>query len=129
MERDGWVHMQEGAFHSTRDGRRTERPEIWERRNTDGSILLRRSTDAISIRHPGGPYVESFRLVLSSGAELPLPGAGWADWDQAGRLVFARDGRLFAATVENGQLAERELLDLNANVPTEVEALESARQW
>ena len=73
--------------------------------------------------------MESFRLVLSSGAELPLPGAGWADWDQAGRLVFARDGRLFAATVENGQLAERELLDLNANVPTEVEALESARQW
>jgi len=71
MERDGWVLMQEGAFHSTRDGRRTERPEIWERRNTDGSILLRRSTDAISFRHPGGPYVESFRLVLSSGAELP----------------------------------------------------------
>ncbi len=66
---------------------------------------------------------------LSSGAELPLPGAGWADWDQAGRLVFARDGRLLAATVENGQLAERELLDLNANVPTEVEALESARPW
>ena len=119
MERDGWVLVQEGAFHSTRDGWRTERPEIWERR----------STDAISFQHPGGPYVESFRLVLSSGAELPLPGAGWADWDQAGRLVFARDGRLSAATVENGQLAERELLDLNANVPTEVEALESARQW
>jgi hypothetical protein len=129
MERDGWVLVQEGAFHSTRDGRRTERLEIWERRNTDGFILLRRSTDAISFRHPGGPYVEAFRLVLSSGAELPLPGAGWADWDRAGRLVFWRDGRLFAATVENGQLAERELLDLNANVPTEVEALESARQW
>ena len=100
-----------------------------ERRNTDGSILLRRSADAISFRHPAGSYVESFLLVLSSGAELPLSGAGWADWDQAGRSVFARDGRLFAATVENGQLAERELLDLNANVPTEVEALESARQW
>ena len=60
---------------------------------------------------------------------MPLSGAGWADWDQGGRLVFARDGRLFAANLENEQVAETELLDLNANIPTEVEAAESARQW
>jgi hypothetical protein len=44
-------------------------------------------------------------------------------------LVFARDGPLFAATVEDGRLAERKMLDLRANVPTELEALEPARQW
>jgi hypothetical protein len=56
------------------------------------------------------------------------PGASWAERDRAARLVFARDGRSLAATVGNGRLAERALLDLNANVPTEVEALESDRQ-
>jgi hypothetical protein len=129
MERDGWVLVQEGAFRSTRHGWRTERAEIWERQNKARSVLLRRSTDAISFRHPGGPYLESFRLLLGSGAELPLPGASWADWDHAGRLILARDGRLFAATVESEQLLERELIDLNANVPIQVEPPDFASQW
>src|SRR5207244_4043145 len=105
MERDGWVLVQEGEFTSTRIGWRTERPEVWERRSQASSILLRRSTDAISFKHPGGPYLESFRVVLDIG-ELPLRDASWADWDQAGRLVFARAGRLLAGVVEGGRIVE-----------------------
>ena len=73
--------------------------------------------------------MESFRLVLNSQEELPLQGASWADWDQAGRLVFARGGSLFAGKVESGRLIETELIDLSANVPSPVEAPESARKW
>ena len=129
MERDGWVLVQQGVYHSQRDGWTTERPEIWERRGRADSVLLRRSTDAIDFRHPGGPYIESFRLVLNSETELPLPGAVWAEWDQAGRLVLARDGRLFAATIKGERLVERQLIDLNPNVPADVETPDFASRW
>jgi hypothetical protein len=63
------------------------------------------------------------------GSEILLQGASWADWDQAGRLVYVRAGRLFAGKVENGQLVERELLDLNPNRPTRVNTPDFAKQW
>jgi hypothetical protein len=129
MERDGWTLIQTGAFVWRRNRWRTERPEIWEHKHPAGSSLLIRSTDAISFTHPGGPYLESFRLVLKSGEEMSLPAASWADWDQAGRLVLARDGALYAATSVSGRIVERQLIDLNANAPTQVEAPEFARHW
>jgi hypothetical protein len=128
LQRDGWVLKQEGVFTSTRNGWKTERTEVWERSNSANSTVLRRSTDAISFERAGGPYLESFRLQLDSG-ELPLQDAHWADWDQAGRLVIAKGGKLFAVTVVSGQLVERELIDLNSNVPRQVETPESAKQW
>jgi hypothetical protein len=128
MERDGWVLVQEGRFVSTRHGWRTERPDIWERRSQASSMLLRRTTDAISFKHPGGPYLESFRLVLDAG-DFPLEDASWADWDQAGRLVFARAGRLFAGAVESGRVVERELINLNTNTPSQVVPPEFATRW
>lgn len=128
MERDGWVLIQEGAFISTANGCKTEQAEVWERRSPAGSILLRRNTDAISFEHPGGPYLESFRLVFNTGEQLLLE-ASWADWDQAGRLIFARGGILFTGEIERGQLVERELLDLNANVPCQVKAPAFAQKW
>jgi hypothetical protein len=128
MERDGWVLVREGVFPPTRNGWRTERAEVWERQSPSAPIVLRRSTDAICFKRAGGPYLESFRLIQDSG-ELPVPGAGWADWDQAGRLVFVREGRVFAGAVEGGRLVERELIDLNANAPSRLEAPESATRW
>lgn len=128
MKRDGWVLVQEGSFAHTRNGWTTERPERWERKNPAGSGLLRRSWDSISYYRPGGVYVETFQLAIDS-AELPIPGATWADWDPSGRLIFAREGRLFAGQVEDGQFAERELIDLNPHMPCPVEPPDSARRW
>lgn len=128
MERDGWTLLQQGVFPMTRRGWKTERSEVWERKCPKSFILLRRSLDAISFNHPGGPYLESFRMVGSAG-EIPLRDATWADWDQAGRLVFARAGRLYAAVVEKDRVVERELIDLNPNTPTEVEAPPHAKRW
>jgi hypothetical protein len=98
MSRDGWALIQEGSYpYSFKRGWQTERPEIWERISGDGKVRLRLKLDAIDFEQPGGPYVETFSLCLSDGAEVPIKGARWADWDQSGRLVFARDGLLFAA--------------------------------
>jgi hypothetical protein len=127
MARDGWVLRQAGDFRSAGYGWRTEQPEVWER--DAGGVVLRRQTDAISFTTPGGPYVESFRLLLPSGAEVPIPGAAWADWDHAGRLVFARGGKLYVASPEGTDLVERELIDLNGNRPARVPPPAGATHW
>lgn len=85
--------------------------------------------DAISFTTPGGPYVESFRVLLPSGDEIPIPGAAWADWDSARRLVFAREGKLFGASVRSAGLDERELIDLNGNEPSRLPPPEEATHW
>jgi hypothetical protein len=130
MARDGWSLIQEGAYpFSLRRGWKTERPEIWERLSQDGATILRRRLDAICFEKLGGPYVESFWLILDSGMEMPLPRAQWADWDQSGRLIFARDGKLYSGALEGARIVEHELVDLNSNTPTNVEPPEWATRW
>jgi len=58
----------------------------------------------------------------------PLDGASWADWDQQGRLVFAKDGKLFGARAIGRP--ELELLaDFNGHKPARITAPERARTW
>lgn len=130
MSRDGWVLKRDGVYAPAGGlGWRTEQAEVWERPGFVGGHVLCRRTDAISFTTPGGPYIESFRLLLAGGGEASIPDASWADRDQAGRLVFARGGKLFAGEVAGGQLAERELTDLSANQPERVVALPEAVKW
>ncbi len=57
--------------------------------------------------------------------------AAWADFDQDGRLVFAKEGRLFAledprsVDIDKAKL----LIDLNKREPSRVIAPPSARKW
>jgi len=54
----------------------------------------------------------------------------WADWDQKGRFVIARDGCIFRGQVEvDGSIAERKLLDLNSEKPTPQVAPHWATGW
>jgi len=54
----------------------------------------------------------------------------WADWDQKGRFVIARDGCIFRGQVEvDGSIAERKLLDLNSEKPTPHVAPHWATAW
>ena len=129
MKRDGWTMVQEGSFPHTISGWRTEQTEIWERPAPDGHARLRVTTVGIDFRVPGGPYVETFALYLSSGAVVPIEGAKWADWDQAGRLAFARDGRLFRGEIHDGRIVEKFLIDLNPNRPYALQAPDHARRW
>jgi hypothetical protein len=84
MLRDGWTRSK-GA-----------EPEMWEHRNPAGDLTLmmviRSNTD---FQAYGGRYVIEYAVrIETDGPEVALGQATWADWDQGGRLVIARDGRL-----------------------------------
>jgi hypothetical protein len=62
-------------------------------------------------------------------AERSFEGVTWADFDHRGRLVFAKEGKLFAVP-EVGRTDEPALLlDLNDRKPARLVAPPSARKW
>jgi hypothetical protein len=82
--RDGWTRR-EGTV-----------PETWERRSpSDDMTLAMRIVTNIDFRAYGGRYVIEYAVRTNpDGQEVELGRATWADWDQRGRLIVARDGRL-----------------------------------
>jgi hypothetical protein len=82
----------------------------------------------------------TFALVNSGGGggkdSLPVPGATWADWDQRGRLVYAKEGKLFAVNVAatlpaagGAALPSVELADFNPSKPHRTKSPAWARKW
>ena len=68
-----------------------------------------------------GPFVRT---------ELPIDNAEWADWDHRGRLVFTRQGKLFAGELDaTGGMTPRELADFNADTFEPKVAPAWAREW
>ena len=64
------------------------------------------------------------------GELTPLEGATWADWDQRGRLVYGKAGKLFAMDVnERGTGDPTELADFNNRRPEPREAPAWATVW
>ena len=101
-------------------------PEIREKRNPKGShaIQLTRSIESLD-------YSEQFEITFTGQSKImPIDRASWVDWDQQGRLVFARDGKIFAGDIdEEGHLVERELTDLNSSKPEPIPAPDWAVNW
>ncbi len=68
--------------------------------------------------------------VNPSSAFSKLDGATWADFDRRGRLVIAKEGKLFIASItDDGNLSLSELADFNALRPEQVETPGWARRW
>jgi hypothetical protein len=129
MARDGWKLIQPGRYPWKGGRPRTERPEVWTREAPNGTGTLVESLDELDFKAWGGPYITSFSVRRPGKADVPITGARWADWDQAGRLVFAREGRLFSGVVQANGLRETLLADLNSNKPRPLEAPEWATRW
>jgi hypothetical protein len=70
--------------------------------------------------------VEYAVLPKSNGEMIPLGAASWADWDQRGRLVVARDGRLCELDQSAGL---REIADFNPQEPDPQASPPHARVW
>src|SRR5260221_5060085 len=102
LELHGWVGVQRGNF---RAGFLFDPPEIWERR-VEGHVL-RRTVLGWDAKVSSG-WIELFDI---DGRDLPR--TTWADFDQRGRVVYARDGKLFTGH-------DRELADFNAMTPEPV---------
>jgi hypothetical protein len=73
----------------------------------------------------------AFALQDDRRGELtPLEGAIWADWDQRGRLVYAKDGKLFALEITGQHPGNPiELADFNNARPEPREAPAWATVW
>ncbi|HEU4414240.1 MAG TPA: hypothetical protein VFT65_05605 [Candidatus Angelobacter sp.] len=128
LERDGWNLKQKWVVENQGYPKMflTRNPEIREKTSPDGSHLIRltRSIETLD-------YAEEFAVSKSGQSKMTeLDRASWADWDQRGRLVFARDGKVFAGHLsEDGPVLERELIDLNPSKPIALPAPDWASQW
>jgi len=127
LERDGWVKKQEwevqyrgpnGLFETTSPG-------IFEKKNREGnqSIRLLRTIQVLD-------YSETFSIIFrQSSKEITIEQCGWADWDQSGRLVFARHGKLFAGWLNRSDLEFQLLRDFNREKPKSVSPPSWAKHW
>jgi len=107
---------------STDSGHITDAPEIREKARPIGgdTLVMTLHLDKFARRY-------KFRLRET---RLPaLNGAEWADWDQRGRLAFARDGKLVVAEKAGERWTVRGLADFNAQKPEAMVAPAWATEW
>jgi hypothetical protein len=103
----------EQTWEWARDGRRlrTRVPEIMSRGHATHSLRVVKQR-----AYDGTRREERFHVAACDGSTLPLDGADWVDWDQAGRLVVLRHGAVSVADVADGRVQPlRELIDLTAD--------------
>jgi len=125
LERDGWVLDQEWEGREISHGYETIRPEIMSRKHPSKPITL--VMEFSMTRYPG-----RYRFAIENldGLRAEVGNAGWADWDHRGRLVYASEGRIFAAKVSSDCVIDsRQLADFNDRRHESVVAPAWARKW
>lgn len=128
LERDGWRLLTKWQVENRGFPKlfRTIQPELRERVNPSGThaISLTRSIECLD-------YAEEFSVRdLKSAMTWNIGGASWVDWDQQGRLVIARDGKIFVASISNnGRLSEKLVVDLNSSKPEPLPPPDWATRW
>lgn len=81
------------------------------------------------IRTTAGHSVHDFKVIDAAGNDFDIAGASCADWDQSGRLVYTRDGKVFAGEVTAIGIAEHELADFNGNKFEPIDSPDWAKSW
>lgn len=127
LTRDGWRVVQPWrvSFKGLRECYVTEQPEVRVRRHPAKPfhIELTRRIDRLA-------YTERFRVVGASGeALLAQEGFEWVEWDQRGRLVVLRAGRILIARDGAAGLILEELVDLNPQEPRSIPPSDWSREW
>jgi hypothetical protein len=132
LMRDGWKLEQKGRFrHSWSSGWTTKQEEIFSKRSICGRYDLLMTTERIDFEAYGGPYVLAFHLrPTQDDGWVSLGSATWADWDHRGRLIMAKDGRLFHCEMrDSGRIVPHLLYDFNDDKPQPVESPPEASDW
>jgi len=93
------------------------------------NLVLRMELEDIDFRKTGSYHFGYLLMRESDGEWLHVVDAHWADWDHYGRLVYAREGKLFAAKADEEKVDSVELADFTANQPKRVAAPHQAKQW
>ena len=92
---------------------------------SNGELVLRNSAPRTHPDHPLGPLEVTSGSPPSRAGEEQIEGADWAGRGQDGKLVFARDGRLYRRV----RAADREVADLREIEPSPDEAPAWAFAW
>jgi hypothetical protein len=90
-----------------------DRPDIWYKRL--GNYALQKHY--FGFRAQRGAIQKFILVDRRTSQKFDLTKTTWADVDQQGRLVLAKEGKLFSGVVSDGELALTELADFNANKP------------
>ncbi len=136
--RGGWQLVQRGRFglerlpdnvpvHGLPACGITHQPVIWQKYSLDHRYCLVEE----SYREPDFK-VESLTYLVntSTGDQQLIEGTTWIDWDQRGRLAFARTGKLFASLDATGDpLQVEEIADFNSSTPAPVIAPYRGKRW
>jgi hypothetical protein len=115
IKAQGWQLVYQPSNLPNTWGLRLDDPPIWHRAHPSRQryYLARRDCGYIPTHSPGPEIIEYAVGDRKRDTEIPLEGASWADWDQRGRLVYARDGQIFAQDVEQIGTFARPLADFN----------------
>jgi hypothetical protein len=125
LERDGWKQQQEWKIrYEYSNGFVTDQPLIYKKYSPDRQQKLVMTASIVR-------YADQYRYELrSAGGRVEIEGAEWADWDQRGRLVFVREGKLFTNSADApGNFHARELADFNGERPHLIAAPDWAKRW
>ncbi len=125
LQRDGWRMEQPWEVVRRGFNYSTTVPEIMSRGHRAHPLRMVKERSMTNLRRH-----ERFHVAAPDGSTLPLDGADWADWDQAGRLVVLRHGTVSVADVIDGELQPlRELIDLTADTFEPREPPATARRF
>lgn len=146
LERDGWEPIEKypggsvPVYHLQLDGGYIMKPTdhecplltriqtVHEKASSQGTFSLILTTVRV---YSGGGRTRTFTLNNKSRRTLiPLPDVVWADWDQSGRFVYAKEGKLLTAELRGtDELIPRELADFNGLRPKRTKSPPWAREW
>jgi hypothetical protein len=112
--RDGWLRVADAPG------------DVWERRHRGhpGTLLL---TELGWDPRAHGAHLVHYALRMPDANLQPLHRVTWADWDQHGRLVIVRDGRLLHASDTFDRWIA--VADFNPQRPESMPAPAWARRW
>jgi len=128
VERDGWrlKAAWEVEYLGYPDMYRTNQPEIRERSLPNGNLAIRLTRSISRL-----DYSELFDLSDQQQSILtPIVGASWVDWDQRGRLIIARQGKISVGELAGGgSIREQILIDLCGSKPAPTRSPKWAQSW
>jgi hypothetical protein len=128
LTRDGWEVEQEWVIERVEPPIyfTTTQPDVRVKRNASKNYVI-----TMTRRLDHFKYNETFEVISLDGHSLmDTNKISWLDWDQGGRLVFFKQGKLFLAEEQSDlSFQGKELADFNPQRPESIVAPEWANHW
>jgi hypothetical protein len=128
LKRDGWSLKQawQVEFRGHPNWYRTTQPEVREKWNRNRNYVLQMTRSISRL-----DYSEEYTVTDRRRSHVhSIARASWVDWDQNGRLTFARDGKIFTGKQNNdGCWTEAELANFNSSRPEPLPSPAWAKKW